>query len=59
MNLTTTIRWVVEGKRVVAFEFFYQNKFKNVSGNTTKLQLLKEMIGGKVFYSPVNNFYNF
>ena len=48
MNLTTTIKWIVEDKRIVAFEFAYNNNFKIVHG--TKLNLLKEMMAGKIFY---------
>lgn len=55
MNLTTTIKWIVEDKRIVAFEFAYNNNYKIVHG--TKLNLLKEMMAGKIFYQPITIFY--
>lgn len=57
MNLTTTIKWIVEDKRIVAFEFAYNNNYKIVHG--TKLNLLKEMMAGKIFYQPISGFYQF
>ena len=57
MNLTTTIKWILEEKRIVGFEFSYNNGFKVVYG--PKLNLLKEMIAGKIFYQPILSFYQF
>ncbi|CAD8114087.1 unnamed protein product [Paramecium sonneborni] len=56
-NLTTTIKWICENKRIVAFEFSYNSRQKEVYG--PKLNLLKEMLAGKVFFSPVSQFYQF
>ncbi|CAD8189054.1 unnamed protein product [Paramecium pentaurelia] len=56
-NLTTTIRWICENKRIVAFEFSYNGRLKEVYG--PKLNLLKEMLAGKVFFNPVTTFYQF
>ncbi|CAD8183567.1 unnamed protein product [Paramecium pentaurelia] len=57
MNLTTTIKWILEEKRIVGFEFSYNNGYKIVYGS--KLNLLKEMIAGKIFYQPILSFYQF
>ncbi|CAD8157829.1 unnamed protein product [Paramecium octaurelia] len=57
MNLTTTIKWILEEKRIVGFEFSYNNGYKIVYGQ--KLNLLKEMIAGKIFYQPILSFYQF
>jgi len=38
-NLTTTIKWICENKRIVAFEFSYNGRPKEVYG--PKLNLLK------------------
>lgn len=57
MNLTTTLKWIIENKRIIAFEFPYNGKQKEVYG--PKLNILREMIAGRVFFSPVSAFYNF
>ncbi|CAD8167569.1 unnamed protein product [Paramecium octaurelia] len=55
LNLTTTINWIVQDNKILAFSFTYKNTIKPFYA--PKLQLLKEMIAGRVFYTSINEFY--
>ncbi|CAD8133550.1 unnamed protein product [Paramecium pentaurelia] len=55
LNLTTTINWIVQDLKILAFSIAYQNTIK--AFYAPKLQLLKEMIAGRVFYTSITEFY--
>lgn len=57
INLTTTIKWVTQNQKIIAMDYPYQNRRKIVHAPTSKLQLLKDMIAGRVFYESIVDFY--
>ncbi|CAK78573.1 unnamed protein product (macronuclear) [Paramecium tetraurelia] len=57
LNMTTTLNWIVSDKKIQAFEISYNNKMKAFNASPNKLQLLREMIAGRVFYSGIQTFY--
>ncbi|CAD8078943.1 unnamed protein product [Paramecium sonneborni] len=57
LNMTTTFNWIVSDNKIQAFEIPYNNKMKPFYGSSNKLQLLREMIAGRVFYCGIQNFY--
>ncbi|CAK80092.1 unnamed protein product (macronuclear) [Paramecium tetraurelia] len=55
LNLTTTINWIVQDNKIQVFSIAYQNTVK--AFHAPKLQILKEMIAGRVFYTSITEFY--